>query len=388
MKLTIQQARRYILNYHGLLGDYQWQGKEGIMQVFNRVHCIQYDPLSIIDTNPNLVLQARIRDYRSNYLQELLYQDRLLLDGWDKNMSIFSVSDWPYFSRLRQGHFKNYRNNQAVLDYLPTLRKKILTDGPISSIDFRNQQKIDWYWSPTTLAKAGLEYLFWNGELIVHHRMGTRRYYDFTHRHLDQQLITIKDPFDDDRDYYRWFIKRRVEAVGLLWKHSSDAFLGIKGMKRADKTKALKELVDAREIITLKVEGFAEPLYAPFSSAELLEKAITGAEEPKAIMRFLAPLDNMLWDRKLIAKLFEFNYVWEVYKPAAKRQYGYYVLPILYGNQLIGRVEPVYQNRTGTLEVRNWWWESDLSHKIDLQRASHDAVARLAEYLGASRIIK
>ena len=100
--LNKRQARRFLLKHQGLWPPYQLSDKTEIVNFIQRVGCIQFDPLNIVGNNPELVLQARVNDFKQNLLKELLYQDRLLVDGWDKMMSIYPVEDWPYFNRYRE----------------------------------------------------------------------------------------------------------------------------------------------------------------------------------------------------------------------------------------------------------------------------------------------
>ena len=108
LALTKAQARRFLLAHQGLWPPHGLRGKEGVLSLVRHLGCIQYDPLNIVGTNPELVLQARVGDFTPALLAELLYQDRALLDGWDKNVSIYAVEDWPYFARRRAGLLRYY----------------------------------------------------------------------------------------------------------------------------------------------------------------------------------------------------------------------------------------------------------------------------------------
>ena len=113
LTLSNQQARRFLLAHHRLWPPYELEGKAGALAYVRRVGCIQFDPLNIVGRNPDLVLQSRVSNYRPALLEELLYQDRRLLDGWDKNMSIYAVEDWPCFRRRREGVGCNPHRNRC-----------------------------------------------------------------------------------------------------------------------------------------------------------------------------------------------------------------------------------------------------------------------------------
>jgi hypothetical protein len=169
------------LTYQGLLPPRKLSGKEGILNYIQQIGCIQFDPLNKVGLNPDLVLQSRIQDYKPHYLQELLYKDRKLVDGWDKNMSIYLTEDWPYFKRYRDRFLKKIaEKGEDITNHLPQIREAIQEKGPLSSIDLDHDTIIDWSWAPTRISRAALESMYSWGELIIHHRVGRRKVYDFT----------------------------------------------------------------------------------------------------------------------------------------------------------------------------------------------------------------
>ena len=144
--------------------------------------------------------------------------ERRLLDGWDKNMALYPVEDWPYFARRRQRVRRHPgKSPQAVRSVAPLVRREIEARGPLSSRELDFGRTVDWSWAPTRLARAALDSMYGWGELIVHHREHTRKYYDFTWRHLDPDLIAAPDPNPTLEAYHDWYVLRRVGGVGLLW---------------------------------------------------------------------------------------------------------------------------------------------------------------------------
>ncbi|MFT9497952.1 DNA glycosylase AlkZ-like family protein [Anaerosolibacter sp.] len=387
MRITKKQAVHYMLAYQNLLFPDKLQGKEGILDYMGKVGCVQYDPLDVAGYNSHLVLQSRIKQYRSEYLQELLYVERKLLDGWDKNMAIYSVQDWPYFERYRREAFERYGDTFKEMEtVLNTIRKAIDTKGPLSSIDIEVDGTIDWAWAPTRIARAALESMYFWGEFIIHHKVGTRKFYDFTNKHIHHDLYLKPDPNVTMEAYFQWHVKRRIGALGLLWNRPSDAWLGIHWMKSKDRTVAIIELEKRREIIAIEVEDIDQPLYIRAEDISLFHQVINSEiEEVRA--SFIAPLDNLLWDRKLIKEIFGFEYTWEVYKPASERKFGYYVLPVLYGGQFVARLEPKFHKKTKTLEIVNWWWEPDILVSEELKKALLECMMEFVMYLGAAKVV-
>ena len=350
-------ARRFLLAWQGLLPSGQLRGKSGIMTYLQRVGCIQFDPLNICGHNHELVLQARIGDFRPMQLQELLYQERRLVDGLDKMMSIYPVEDWPYFRRRRQldGAWAERRSAKAA-QLAPHILAEIERRGPLSSLELDFHESVDWAWAPTRLARATLESLYYRGDLLVHHKVHTRKYYDLANRLLPADLVNQPDPFASDEAYLDWHALRRIGGVGLLWNRGGDAWGGIAGWNAASRSAAITRLLQAGQLEELTITGSSHPFYLPRQALPVLE-AVQHTPLPPARMSLLAPLDNLLWDRHLLHELFDFDYRWEVYTPAVVRKYGYYILPVLYGDRLVARCEPVRLAKEKTLLIKHWWWE-------------------------------
>lgn len=384
LSITKQQARQFLLYYHGLAGETsEFEGKAGIMAYIRRVGCIQFDPLNVVSMNHELVLQARISKFERAMLQELLYEDRQLIDQWDKCMSIVPVTDWPYYARFRNQHGPWCRANQETVDQVYA---EIKTRGALCSSDLDYSEKIDWGWGPTRLARAALESMYYAGTLIVHHKVGTRRFYDLAVRQIPDELFSASDPIASDEQYYAWNVLRRVGSIGLLWNRPSDAWIGIRSMKSRHRNEAFKQLIASGQLTEVRIDDVEHPLYLRTSDRALFDRALRTGNLDGGANRasLLAPLDNLLWDRALIKELFGFEYRWEVYKPAAERDYGYYVLPVVYGNQLVARVEFANQRKNSPLTIVNWWWEREVTVDAAMRDGVLACLERFAAYLGTT----
>ncbi len=382
MTITKQQARRLILAYQGLWPPYELEGKSGVLDYIRRVGCIQFDPLNIVSRNPELVLQARVSDFRPTMLQELLYGDRELLDGWDKNMSIYRLEDWPYFQRRRQAAMRRPgKSHGRVKSILPQVRQAIEEQGPLSSIDLNFDQTVDWSWAPTRLARAALESMYFWGELIIHHKVHTRKVYDFTHRHIPAELLSASDPNQTEEEYQDWYVLRRIGSVGLLWNRSGDAWLGMSEIKSKERNRALTRLLRQGKVVEVYVEGIEPPFYMRSEDKRRLDNTLD-SNAPSSRATIIAPLDNLLWDRRLAKELFDFEYRWEVYKPVGERRYGYYVLPILHGDRFVARFEPGRDKKSGALVIKKWWWESGVIPSKRMQSDLRQCFKRFLSYLG------
>lgn len=389
MKITKLQAKNFIISYQQLDSPYSGDQKQSILSHLNKVGCLQFDPLDQVGYNPCLVLQSRIIDFKGEQLHELLYKDRVLVDAWDKNMSIYQVKDWPYFQRYRHEATVRFDNgSEEVKGIIPEMKTILEEKGPCSSLNFDFNIIVDWSWSPTKASRAALESMFYQGELIVFNKIGTRRVYDFAYKYLPSEVFLCQDPNVNIEDYFKWHVKRRINAIGLMWNRLSDAWLGIHWMKTKERNAAFLSLLNENDIIEIEVEGLTHKLYMDQSQRPLLEQVLQTDEEPlEKRAAFLAPLDNMLWDRKLIKELFGFEYRWEVYKPVVVRDYGYYVLPILYGVTFIGRLEPRFDKKTSELHILNWWWEEGVEMTSFMSIALSKTLREFMNYLGAKKLV-
>jgi uncharacterized protein len=350
------QICNYLVVYQHLCDASTFQSTEDIVEYIRKVGCIQYDPLNVVGKNPDLVLQARCSLYRKGDIEKYLYLDRALFDVWDKNMSISTVSDWSCFERYRQGYLEWCNEHKEAIDKIT--RYLQVNDFACSS-DFEFDERVGWHYGPQRLAKAALEGMCYAGLAVVHHKKGTRRYYCLSDKFISKKYFEMPKPYNTEEEYFKWVVLRRINSIGVLWNRPSDAWLGINGLKSEERNRAFKALLNEGKITEIIVDGMKHALYIATENLELLQ-----ASKKKPIKssyaRILAPLDNLLWDRKLIAELFGFEYKWEVYTPMAERKYGYYVLPILCDNKLIGRIEMETDKKSKTLIVKNFWAQAEI----------------------------
>ncbi|OGO20356.1 MAG: hypothetical protein A2Z14_12360, partial [Chloroflexi bacterium RBG_16_48_8] len=358
--LSKAQARRFLLDHQFLSPPRRLEGRDGIMAFIQHVGCIQYDPINVVGRNPDLVLQSRIRKYRSEWLEGWLYEGRQLLDGWDKMRSIYHVEDWPYFSHHRAYMQRRYRDpSDATMKAAPEILKSLREYGPRSSIDFVHAERLEWSWGQSSsIAKASLDVLYAMGEIGIHHKIGSRRVFDLIDRLVSPELLSLPDPNPTEEDYQDWHILRRVGGLGLAHAGSSEYWGGMLGIHGSQQRETiLTRLVERGELLPLSIEGLdGRTFYVRTQDEEALERAKKESRaKPRAAI--IGALDNLLWDRNLIRWIFEFDYMWEVYKPVAQRKYGYYVLPILFCDRIIGPSEPTLDLTPNELKIQNWLWE-------------------------------
>ena len=390
LNITPDQARQFILLKQGLLGRHRFAGKDGAYQYVRQAGCIQYDPVDVCGRNAELTLQSRVKGFTKRMLDDLLYRDRLLVDYADKELSIWPSEDWPYFASYRERSMALGKTFSGIPELEEEAIRHIRANGPVSSDSLPLEGTVFWHssmhWSghwhkESPAARSVLEQLYTDGVLLIHHKSGTRKFYDLADKYLPADLLSAPDPCPDESARLDWRVLRRIGAVGLLWNRRSDAWLGI-SMAAEERDAAFARLEKAGRITPVRVEGLRFPLYVLNTDLPLLESVRSGQADCKARLEFLAPLDPMLWDRKLIEALFGFQYSWEIYTPASKRKYGYYVLPVLYGDRLVGRIEPKVDRKANSLTVQNIWFEPGVRQTKTLSGMIDKAVCRLARFNG------
>lgn len=391
INISKEELRRFLVVYQGLYTNNTFIGEEGIKKFIERVGCIQYDPLNIVGRNADLVIQSRIEDYDPVMLEDLLYNKRELIDGWDKMMSIYSAKDWPYFKRVRDERKKEVenvlrnRNSLDAINYVEPVKEFIQKNGSTipSEIDLGSVEK--GRWGHGKLSSATMDYMWNSGELGVKEKKNTQKKYDLIERLLPSEILYESEPFQNDEEFYKWYVKRRIGSIGAYWDRSGEGWLGNYISNKILRQRILNELVEKEELIFIKVENLKETFYLRKEDISILNDAKSVNENN---VKFLAPLDNLIWDRKLTRDIFDFDYTWEVYKPIDKRKYGYYVLPVLYGAKIVARFEPELHRGNKPLVIKNWWWEDNFEVTNDCIDSVKEALDKFCKYLKADGISK
>jgi uncharacterized protein len=363
-------ARRFLVLRHHLAPPRSLPAEPAsVMRVVDRLGSLQFDPLEVAGRNHDLVLLARIAGYERAWADGLLYGERALFEAYNKGLSLLPTTELPWYrqtwDRNREAHDKGTFREHAPL--VAELLERIRARGPLSSTDVEPRAAIEWYWRPTNQVRAILEALAEAGILGLARRDGNRRVYDLMERLLPAEVLAERPP---EREQRLHRLLSRFRAHGLLGRAgSAELWLGTApGVARPDgppytRRELHAELVENGCLTPIEVEGVRGERYVVTAELPLLEQAaaeVAGGKPPNGAppgAAFIAPLDPLAWDRQFLRSLFGFDYIWEVYVPAAKRKWGYYVLPILYGDRLVGRVEPRIERSTGTLRVLGLWWE-------------------------------
>jgi uncharacterized protein YcaQ len=390
VRVTAETARRYLVTRHALAPARSLErGPEAVLEVFRRLGSIQFDPLAVAGRNHDLVLHARVADYDPAWC-DLLYERREIFEAYNKGLSFVPVGDFPWFRRRLSKNWQQILDENA--DVAEPVLERIRAEGPLSVHDFERTQgpMTDWFGIPTNTVRAVLEAYALTGVLGLARRDGNRRYYDLLERLLPADLLARDVPIEEQ---FRNRLLSRYRAHGLLGigGGGSGVFGGL-GPAKPDprwpgypgRTALREELIADGELVPVEVEDVRGKRFVLREETGLLEHP----PEPTPSVAFLPPFDPLVWDRPLLGSLFDFEYVWELFVPSAKRRWGWYVLPMLFRDRFVGRIEPRIDRTTGQVQVLGLWWEDGFAPRRTegFVEAMRDALRAYLHFGGATRL--
>ena len=322
-----------------------------LRRVIHRIGLLQLDSIHVVARSHYLVMLARAGIYDPADLDALL-DSGFLFETWAHAMCQLPSAHYPwYHAYIQQKQLKesNWQIDRLDIDMEPIIKQVLETvrqRGAMSSKEFESERRGEggwWNWKP---AKVALEYLFDRGELMVSHRVKFQRYYDLPERVLARHDFRLDKTIEDFR---RWTIERGLRHIGIgASNHVADYYRQYKREAAA----ILSNMVKAGTALPVEVEGWNDPAFIHRDDLELLRRAQDGEFQPRRTV-FLSPFDNLFWDRDRDEMLWDFFYRIEVYTPKAKRVHGYYVMPILHGCELVGRIDPKVDRKAKRLICHN-----------------------------------
>lgn len=371
LKLSKADVRRALIRHHFAPCKTQ-------MDAFDRLRSIQFDPIAPVGCNHDLVLQARVKGYKIGDWEKAAYKDRLVYDGWDKMASLVPFEGWPVRRVMHTIVRKNFEKKifQDHKDAVDSVLKEIERRGPMMPKDFEFQQRRDdWKgsWFGPSVTKQTLRALWHTGYVMTAGRKNGQHLYDLTERVVPTKYF--KQPRIHDQEALYELMLDRHRSMGIIRPAAAPEVWSYQIMFNI-KRELMAQLVKRDQLVPVDVDG--QKTHATHDFLALLDKP---AIVPRVI--FIAPLDQLMWDRKMISHLFGFDYTWEIYTPEAKRKWGYYVLPVLYGDQFAGRVE--FWCRDGLLEIQRWHNEAGIENP-KFYPAFEIALKDFMKYCSATKI--
>jgi uncharacterized protein len=392
LEIGADQARRFLAMRHLLAPPRSLPAEPtSVLAVIERLGLLQFDPLEVPGArNHDLVLHARIGGYRREWCEAWLYgPERRLIEIYNKSLNLLPIEQLPHY-RVSWDRNAREMDEGILAEQAPVaeaILRRLRADGPLSTAAFSEHgHAVDWWWAPTRASRAVMEALFVAGRIGISRREGNRRYYDLIERLVPSDLLKLRESEEDGMTHR---LLSRFRATGLTMPAGgtqSEVMYSAGNTK--DRVRRTERLVDEGVLMPVQVEGLPKTRYVIAAEEPLLDAAADPASMSDPGVAFIAPLDPLLWDRRLVRDLWGFDYLWEVYVPEARRRWGYYVLPILYGHRFVGRIEPRLDRRTGNLNILGVWFEPSFDPTEDdrFVTAFAQATDAYRDFVGATKI--
>ncbi len=350
--LTRREARRIFLSRQGLLQQNSFgRGRNAVHKAIDRLGWVQIDTISVVERAHHQVLRTRIKNYDPVMLHQLQQGNRQIFEYWSHAAAYLPLRDYRFYLPVMRGSaLKRVPDTKMAGEILG----RIKAEGPLQSRDFEappGKTSTGWWdWKP---AKITLEQLFLSGELMISHRDGFAKIYDLRERVLPAETDTS---MPTDSQWCEFIILRMLGALGIGTRYDLGYARGsIRRLANRDLKQpfgaALEVLLESGQVREIDCEGLSM-----FTTDDALSELSN--KLGKRRVRFLSPFDNLVINRRRALELFGFDYQLECYVPEAKRKYGYFCMPILYGDELVGRMDAKVDRRRNHLEVRNLVLES------------------------------
>lgn len=390
MGVSREAVRRLQVEKQGV-GAYPTKvGKEEIFEAVDAVGCIQIDTINVVERAHYLAIWTRLGQYSKKDLDDLAYVDRRLWEHWGHAASIMPFSDYRYLIRSMRLRGEDWAQGRGWFGdvgskHVDHVLERIRKEGPLSSKDFKEQWRRPhqgwWSWKP---CKVALETLFAAGVLLVSRRDNFQRYYDLAERVIPAWVDTT-EPTEEER--VRFFVGRTMRALGAIKPKDIRGYYPQWCVKMEKGAKELQVLLDAMvaggEAVKVSVEDERQPYYCTEEDAGRLQELEDGFAFDD--VRFLTYFDNLLWHRDRVERLFGFEPALEIYAKPEKRRYGYYHLPILFGDRLVGRIAPKLDRKNGILIVRGLWHEPWFRPDEEYEDRFQRTLESFAEFNGAEK---
>jgi hypothetical protein len=364
--------RRYVVAQQGYASRFRRSGADEVEAEVRRLSCVQLDSISTVARSHRLVLSARIGHYPEEVVSGLLVSGRLF-EYWAHEACIVDIDDWPLLKH-RMGD--NHPWWGPVIGEDPELAQHVLDAlrerGPLGARHFEGRNAGSWWeWKP---AKRMLEALWTSGQVVVAGRQGFQRLYELAERVIAPEHLEATAP--SEGEYLRWCALRAVRARGAL----TEAGI-VEHYRLAGGVKRIRPHVEA-----LVADGALRYVAVDDGGAPVVVPAEAVLDDAPGAAVLLSPFDNLLWDRAFVERLFGFRHVIEVYKREHERVYGYYVLPFLWRDRLVGRADVKAERADGVLRVKAFHLEPKVRRSAALESALERALTRLARMLELERV--
>lgn len=393
--ISPQTRCRFLLGAQGLWPGRRWRGAAGVATAAREMVLLQMDPTLVVAQSHDQVLWQRVIGYQPAMLTDLLYKQRKFFD-YGGGLAIFPIEELPYTRTVMQRKAKEKRWAAFAAKngpLLASMRKEFARRGPLSTRDFESDSTDKWNYRSGKESGVALYYLWLTGELMISHRAGKERVYDLLPKLAPKKLQKAASVPAMEEYYAQEALRLHrlitPRAFRNTWKGFIERFVD-----HPEGKKKFAQLIKNGTLVEVRVEGEKESQYARAEDISILEQLNAG-KYPKAWrpletntdeeVVFLSPLEYIS-ARGKAKLLFDFDYIWEIYKPAEKRKYGPYTMPILYGDRLVARADFKLDREQHTLVINGVWPESWFAPDAAFGRAYQRGLRRFAEFLGAESV--
>ena len=380
IEITKDQARNFFLQKQLLSNTKCANGKNGALRVIEKLGYVQIDTINVIERSHHVVLFTRCPDYPTSCLDKL-HAEKKLFEYWAHEASYIPMNDFRYYLPVMKRLTKKYASVRNWIKkhraLMRRVRQRVACEGPLSARDFKdvkNRKRGTWWdWKP---AKTALEMLFWQGEFMIKERNNFQRVYDLTERVIPSDIDQTYPTQDEENEF---FIRRALGALGVATIQDINRYFTVSSRLDTHLTK----MRTAGEIIEVCIRGFKRKYYCLAKDSTRLQRCKKNADN---IVRLLSPFDNAIILRERTKALFDFTYALECYTPRNKRKYGYFCLPILWRNELVGRIDPKADRKENALIVNNLYIEKDVPDTKQFMHALSAALHTFAAFNSCERI--
>ena len=389
MPVTRDTVRRLMLEKQGVGRFPDRVDKNDIYDTIDSLGCLQIDTINVVERSHYLTLWTRLGQYEKEDLHELAYRDRLLFEYWAHSACYVPFKDYRYYIksmnvRREEMRARFSKRSKADPELLDRVLNRIRDEGPLSSKDFEGPKRKGgwWNWKP---AKLALELLFGAGILLIDRRENFQRYYDLAENVLPANVDTAEP---DEEERTRFFALKTMSCLGLVKPQEVRKYYHHWSIKLNRTSKQLQELLDRlvseEEAVKHSVDGDKNPYYCLPGDLDRLEELGSGFGFDE--VRLFVYFDNMMWNRERIMELFGFERRLETYVPRDQRVYGYYHLPVLYGDRLVARVEPKMDRENNVMIIRGYWVEDGFEPTEDYEDKLSRNIEEFARFHGAEDV--
>jgi uncharacterized protein len=371
--ISLAQLRRYVVAHNAYSSRFRRAGATEVEAAIRRLSAVQLDSISTVDRAHRLTLGSRIGAYPAGTVSDLLGAGRIF-EFWAHEACLLPIEDYPLYGWSRDRYRNNHPWRGDVVSRFPEVVEHVLAEiterGPLASRDFVGEGGGGmWNWKP---AKQVLEALYSSGDLAIAGRLGFQRLYDLRERVIPKRYLEATAPSEEEGRHS--LVLRAVQGRGALTERGIAEHCRFRG-GAAGTRPHVDRLVDAGRVRRVAVADGGPPV------AVLAEAELDG-RTPGPVL--LSPFDNLLWDRPFVERVFGFRHVIEVYKREHEREFGYYVLPLLVGDRLVGRADLKANRAEGVLRLKAFYPEPGVRRSLGapLERA----LANLARQLGLERV--